>query len=163
MKQCLSTQKSKPVFFLAYAILFQVFFAVIGIVYHDVVILGPAFVRPEISPEYWEWFLDVREPMVSYERELVLLCIAVRGLSILILAIGIILLSHQCFLRRSARGRWAAYVTMAMVLYAASIVWRRLYAEPYYLYMDLLLPEILSLLYLCMFLFCRGTSKQHHE
>ena len=163
MKQSLSEQKSNRTFFLAYAILFQMFFAVIRIVYHDVVILGSAFARPEISPEYWEWFLDVREPMVSYERELVLLCIVVRGLSVLILAIGIILLSRQYILRRSAGGRWATCVAAAIVLYGASIVWRRLYAEPYYLYMDLVLPEILSLLYLCIRLFCWGTHKRHHE
>ena len=139
----------KTDFFLLYAALFQIWFAVVAVRYHDVVVIGPSYAHPKMSQEYWEWFLDVREPIVPYENTLVTLCELIQLVSVLLLFVGLVVLFARQKSGKYLNQRcWMIGGGIVLIIYGVSIIWRQQCAEPYYLYMELILPEILSLFYL---------------
>ena len=131
-------------FFLVYALVYQIFFWVVCALYHSVILLAPRFCRPEITPAFRTWFLDFRTPTGPYEDALIHFCTAVHGVSVVILAVGVLVL----LARWPRLGRWgkgtSAAVAAAGLLAGLFLLLTNRTSHPYFLFMGLIPAECLS-------------------
>ena len=131
-------------FFLVYALVYQIFFWIVCALYHSVIILAPNFCRPEMTNAFRTWFLDFRTPTGPYEDAIINFCTAVHGVSVVILAVGVLLL----LVRWPKLGRWgkgisAAVVAVGLLTWLLLLLTNRT-SHPYFLFMLLTPAECLS-------------------
>ena len=131
-------------FFLVYALVYQIFFWVVCALYHSVIILAPNFCRPEITNAFRTWFLNFHTPTASYEDALINFCTTVHGVSVVVLAAGIlILLVRWPRLGRWGKGTSVAVVAMGLLTCLLLLLTNRT-SHPYFLFMGLIPAECLS-------------------
>ena len=142
-------------FFLVYAALYQVFYIVISTIFHGVIVLQTPPFAPPVTAEYWNWLLDEYVPVVPYEDTLVSICLGLRWISIVILSLGILSLLLKPRMSRQGRIQSALVLPGGLLVYALVILYTRTFGQPYYLFMLMAPVEILSIVFLLMFLIVR--------
>lgn len=151
----------KGIFSLAYVciLLQQVYFVLTCTVWRGVIIIPNALFRPEITAEYWSWYLDEYSPGAGGTLAVGISWAADLQLPLIFLLTLVFIVKDRKFRQPSGR-KWAAVVVVAaLAALAAVVAYGKVAGQPFYLALGALRGEVLSLMVLALLVLTRRKSE----